>query len=70
MLYSQIPYDTFQPYRHGVDTPTGSPPRSHAGTPLPAAHMPGAGHEAHPAEPRAAPAPSPLRHVSGGAAAE
>ena len=27
VLFSQIPYDTIQPYRHGVDTPTGSPPR-------------------------------------------
>lgn len=67
VLFSQIPYDTIQPYRHGVDTPTGSPPRSHAGTPQPAAHHLGAAAEAHPAEPRAPPAPSPLRHVSGGA---
>ncbi|WFD00595.1 ribose-phosphate diphosphokinase [Malassezia yamatoensis] len=30
VLFSQIPYDTIQPYRHGIDTPSGSPPRSRA----------------------------------------
>ncbi|PWN42220.1 phosphoribosyl pyrophosphokinase [Ceraceosorus guamensis] len=28
VLFNEIPYDTTQPYRHGLDTPGGSPPRS------------------------------------------
>lgn len=42
VLFSQIPYDTIQPYRHGIDTPSASPPRSRASSPLPGGPMAGA----------------------------
>ena len=34
VLFSQIPYDTTQPYRHGFNSPTHSPPTSRSATPL------------------------------------
>jgi len=34
VLFSQIPYDTIQPYRHGADTPSASPPRSTTSSPV------------------------------------
>lgn len=34
VLFSQIPYDTIQPYRHGADTPSASPPRSSTASPV------------------------------------
>ncbi|WFD05656.1 ribose-phosphate diphosphokinase [Malassezia vespertilionis] len=34
VLFSQVPYDTVQPYRHGIDTPSQSPPRSLTASPL------------------------------------
>lgn len=33
VLFSQVPYDTVQPYRRGADTPTHSPPRSATSSP-------------------------------------
>lgn len=86
VLFSQIPYDTIQPYRHGIDTPSGSPPRSRAASPAPNGGLGAAldkrlaaldvGGGTAPAAPAthsegkdqyATIAPSPLRHVSGGA---
>jgi len=33
VLFSQVPYDTIQPYRRGFDTPSASPPRSATSSP-------------------------------------
>ena len=79
MLFSQIPYDTIQPYRHGVDTPLQSPPRSSTSSPVPPSSVSGAALDKRlaslelgagtpqAATPHATIAPSPLRNVSGGA---
>lgn len=65
VLFSQIPYDTVQPYRHGADTPTQSPPRSATASPLAAGHAAAASYSAAPpGESHGVVAPSPLRKVS------
>lgn len=65
VLFSQVPYDTVQPYRHGHDTPSHSPPHSRTTSPLGVARADKRlAHDAA-SEPRAAPAPSPLRNESG-----
>lgn len=79
VLFSQIPYDTIQPYRHGVDTPLQSPPRSSTSSPVLPSSVSGAALDKRlaslelgagtpqAATPHATIAPSPLRNVSGGA---
>lgn len=69
VLFSQIPYDTIQPYRHGADTPSASPPRSTTASPV-AAGLAGPSVPAISAErdkeggQHAVIAPSPLRHMA------
>ena len=74
VLFSQIPYDTIQPYRRGVDTPLASPPRSRANSSglsskssLSSPSESGSyAHETEGKEHHATIAPSPLRKVSNG----
>ena len=70
VLCSQVPYDTVQPYRHGADTPSHSPPRSAASSPMPPQMSDsvldkrlGILHSAD-KDTHAATVPSPLRNVS------
>ena len=70
VLFSQVPYDTVQPYRHGADTPSHSPPRSAASSPMPPQMSDsvldkrlGILHSAD-KDTHAATVPSPLRNVS------
>lgn len=71
VLFSQVPYDTVQPYRRGADTPTHSPPRSATSSP---SHpiLSGAtldkrlGVLSGSEKDHAATVPSPLRQVSSG----
>ncbi|KOS15025.1 phosphoribosyl pyrophosphokinase [Malassezia pachydermatis] len=62
VLFSQIPYDTIQPYRHGSDTPMQSPPRSATTTPV--QQTPGTFPAFSTSTEHGVVAPSPLRQVS------
>ncbi|WFD30419.1 ribose-phosphate diphosphokinase [Malassezia sp. CBS 17886] len=68
VLFSQVPYDTVQPYRRGNDTPCASPPRSRPTSPFPGSTQVSGGALDKRFTPLSSTtvSPSPLRHVSGG----